>query len=187
MPDADIFSKSLLERAGLEQRQFRRSEQAEPGESVRYDITKDEPGQLRFRNHPLSDLTARWPALSSARINRVGCARMAKKKKIRADFRKNRTVRARASDWTQTVSASTASQDEAPPQSERISGKGDLARRRTVCGDQLDGDDRAGLRRPSRRGRERLPSRPGAQRARADQHGRGRQPATSISAPPGGC
>jgi pSer/pThr/pTyr-binding forkhead associated (FHA) protein len=54
LPDADIFSKSLLERAGLEQRKFSRSRAAaEPGESVSYDITNDEPGQLRFRHHPL--------------------------------------------------------------------------------------------------------------------------------------
>jgi adenylate cyclase len=50
----DIFSKSLLERAGLEQRQFRRpSAPAEPGESVAYDITKDGPDQLRFRHKTL--------------------------------------------------------------------------------------------------------------------------------------
>jgi hypothetical protein len=50
----DIFSKSLLERAGLEQNQFGRSPPpAEPGESVSYDPTKDDPGQLRFRYKPL--------------------------------------------------------------------------------------------------------------------------------------
>jgi predicted component of type VI protein secretion system len=50
----DIFSKSLLERAGLEQQQFSRMPvQAEPGESVSYDPTKDDPGQLRFRYKPL--------------------------------------------------------------------------------------------------------------------------------------
>jgi adenylate cyclase len=50
----DILSKSLLERAGLEQNQFGRSPaQAEPGESVSYDPTKDDPGQLRFRYKPL--------------------------------------------------------------------------------------------------------------------------------------
>jgi len=49
----DIFSKSLLERAGLEQRQFRRLPvAAEPGESVAYDITKDEPGQIHLRQKP---------------------------------------------------------------------------------------------------------------------------------------
>ena len=53
MPETDIFSKSLLERAGLEQRQFTRSKApAEPGESVSYDIMNDEPGQLHYRgNH----------------------------------------------------------------------------------------------------------------------------------------
>jgi pSer/pThr/pTyr-binding forkhead associated (FHA) protein len=49
----DIFSKSLLERAGLEQRQFRSSAPAEPGESVAYDITKDDADQLRFRHKAL--------------------------------------------------------------------------------------------------------------------------------------
>jgi pSer/pThr/pTyr-binding forkhead associated (FHA) protein len=49
---ADVFSKSLLERAGLEQRHFRPSKAIEPGESVRYDITNDEPGQLHVRNSP---------------------------------------------------------------------------------------------------------------------------------------
>ena len=51
----DIFKKSLLERAGLDQKRFTRSKtppEAEPGESVSYDITNDEPGQLRFRNNP---------------------------------------------------------------------------------------------------------------------------------------
>jgi pSer/pThr/pTyr-binding forkhead associated (FHA) protein len=51
---AEIFSKSLLERAGLQQQQFTHSKpQEEPGESVAYDITKDEEGKLRFRNKPL--------------------------------------------------------------------------------------------------------------------------------------
>ena len=51
---AEIFSKSLLERAGLDQRQFSRTmAQVEPGESVRFDVTNDDAGQLRFRNKPL--------------------------------------------------------------------------------------------------------------------------------------
>jgi ribosome biogenesis GTPase len=64
---------------------------------------------------------------------------MGKKKKIRADFRKNRNVRARPTDWTGRY-REDGFKDEAPLQSERISGKGDLTRRRTICGDQL-GDD----------------------------------------------
>ncbi len=53
VPEVDIFSKSLLERAGLEQKRLMRSKApVDPDEPVRYDITQDEPGQLRFRNHP---------------------------------------------------------------------------------------------------------------------------------------
>ncbi len=52
-PDTDVFGKSLLERAGLEQKQFGQLTALQPGESVRYDITNDDPGKLRFRNNPL--------------------------------------------------------------------------------------------------------------------------------------
>jgi ribosome biogenesis GTPase / thiamine phosphate phosphatase len=57
---------------------------------------------------------------------------MAKKKKIRADFRKNRNVRTRRSDWTQKFDRASPAED-GPPHVERISGKGDLTRKRTVC------------------------------------------------------
>ncbi len=51
---AEIFSKSLLERAGLDQSKYGRPPaNVQPGESVSFDITKDEPGQLNFRNRPL--------------------------------------------------------------------------------------------------------------------------------------
>jgi predicted component of type VI protein secretion system len=51
---AEIFGKSLLERAGLDQAKYNRPpSRPEPGESVSVDITKDEPNQLRFRNKPL--------------------------------------------------------------------------------------------------------------------------------------
>jgi adenylate cyclase len=54
MPDADVFKKSLLERAGLEQRKGVAPKKSEEADSTgRYDITKDEPGQLRFRHHPI--------------------------------------------------------------------------------------------------------------------------------------
>jgi hypothetical protein len=53
IPGEDFFSKSLLERAGLETRKFKPAKTpSDPEEDTRYDITKDEPGQLRFRNHP---------------------------------------------------------------------------------------------------------------------------------------
>ncbi len=67
---------------------------------------------------------------------------MAKKKKIRAEFRKNRNVRARSSDWTRRY-RQHGFEDETPLPSERVSGKGELVRRRTVCGDATE--DEVGL------------------------------------------
>lgn len=70
---------------------------------------------------------------------------MAKKsKKIRADFRKNRGVRARQTDWTRQFDQH-GFEEEDPCQDERISGKGELTRKRTVHGDQLDAGDEPGL------------------------------------------
>lgn len=69
---------------------------------------------------------------------------MAKKKKIRTSFRKNRNVRARSSDWTERY-REHGFQEEAPPQTERISGKGELTRRRTICGNELAGGTEPGL------------------------------------------
>ncbi|NLX96676.1 MAG: ribosome small subunit-dependent GTPase A [Rhodopirellula sp.] len=56
---------------------------------------------------------------------------MAKDKKVRADFRKNRNTRTRRTDWTQQFEGSDFEQDQII-QTERISGKGELSRRRTV-------------------------------------------------------
>ena len=112
--------------------------------------------------------------------------RMAKKKKIRADFRKNRSVRARTTDWTRRY-RQHGFEEEAPPQSERISGKGELARRRTVCGEHAGRPGRARAGRPPGRGREALPPRTGALRAGARQHGRGRDGQRLPAAPPAGC
>jgi adenylate cyclase len=49
--DSDIFSKSLLERAGLERQQIAKIPAPSPKdeEEDRYDITKDEPGKFRYR------------------------------------------------------------------------------------------------------------------------------------------
>lgn len=69
---------------------------------------------------------------------------MAKKKKIRADFRKNRSVRARRSDWTRQFDQHQF-EGEDLQQQERISGKGELTRKRTVRGDLLDTGDEPGL------------------------------------------
>ncbi len=82
---------------------------------------------------------------------------MAKKKKIRADFRKNRQTRARTGDWTRRYEQAPAEHEDAA-QGERISGKGELTRKRTVVGEEsvksdatgfgvrLDGDQQGCLR-----------------------------------------
>jgi len=63
-----------------------------------------------------------------------------KKRKIRATFRKNRETRVRESDFTQRF-AQDEEQTENVHQSERISGKGDLTRKRTVVAGDDDGDE----------------------------------------------
>jgi ribosome biogenesis GTPase / thiamine phosphate phosphatase len=69
---------------------------------------------------------------------------MAKKqKKIRADFRKNRGARPRRGDLTRSFAANEDQTIDAP-HDERISGKGELTRKRTIVGQQSDGDQ-AGL------------------------------------------
>ena len=59
---------------------------------------------------------------------------MAKKKKIRANFRKNRSTRVRSTDWTQRFAADNATDYESL-RGERISGRGDLTRKRTILVD----------------------------------------------------
>jgi ribosome biogenesis GTPase len=58
-----------------------------------------------------------------------------KKRQLRADFRKNRTSRARQGDLTRKFRADGPDQDDAA-HAERVSGKGDLTRKRTVRGEQ---------------------------------------------------
>ena len=67
-----------------------------------------------------------------------------KKKKIRAEFRKNRSVRTRQTDWTRRFEIDGSGEDE-PLQQERISGKGKLSRRRTVRGTEIDQGDEPGF------------------------------------------
>jgi ribosome biogenesis GTPase len=64
-----------------------------------------------------------------------------KKEKFRANFRKNRNPRARKSDWARRYE--TARQEDAPAE-ERLTGKGELSRRRTVVGEQVQ-DEATGL------------------------------------------
>ncbi len=60
-----------------------------------------------------------------------------KKRKIRADFRKNRSQRARLDDWTRRFHAEGAESQEDVVLHERVSGKGELTRKRTVLGSPL--------------------------------------------------
>ena len=65
---------------------------------------------------------------------------MSKKKKIRATFRKNRGPRARDRPSTQQFADPAADEDESP-RTERLSGKGELTRKRTVIGEVADDGD----------------------------------------------
>jgi len=71
---------------------------------------------------------------------------MEKKKKhqLRARFRKNRSDRTRRTDWTREFRQDGLQQDDSPKE-ERISGKGDLTRQRTVRGTTGDDDGQPGL------------------------------------------
>jgi ribosome biogenesis GTPase len=70
--------------------------------------------------------------------------RKSKKTKIRREFRKNRSTRARRRDWDQVYDRPEDDQS-ALPTHERISGKGELSRRRTVIGEQIDDEDQPGF------------------------------------------
>lgn len=63
-----------------------------------------------------------------------------KKSKIRTEFRKNREVRTRQTDLTREYSEHGFEEDESV-RNERISGKGDLSRHRTVAGAEIVEDD----------------------------------------------
>jgi ribosome biogenesis GTPase len=66
-----------------------------------------------------------------------------KKRKIRTSFRKNRQNRARQQDWTDEFRQHGFEQEDVV-RSERVSGKGELTRRRTVVGVE-PADERSGL------------------------------------------
>ncbi|MCG8583191.1 MAG: ribosome small subunit-dependent GTPase A, partial [Pirellulales bacterium] len=62
------------------------------------------------------------------------------KKKIRADFRKNRTARTRQGDLTRQYDADDDATHDTISE-ERLSGKGAIARKRTVVGQEVASDD----------------------------------------------
>ena len=67
-----------------------------------------------------------------------------KKRKLRTDFRKNREVRARNRHRNERVGVEDSADDDRP-HGERVSGKGDISRKRTVAGAEIVEDD-AGTR-----------------------------------------
>jgi ribosome biogenesis GTPase len=67
-----------------------------------------------------------------------------KNRKIRADFRKKHDERTRRGDLTREFHHH-GFQDDGSAQSERVSGKGDLTRKRTVLGAEANTDDTGGL------------------------------------------
>ncbi|MFZ5831925.1 MAG: GTPase RsgA, partial [Planctomycetota bacterium] len=69
---------------------------------------------------------------------------MPDRRKIRTDFRKNRVQRARRSDWTRDFDPEKLEDTDAVS-SERISGKGELTRKRTVRGTEIDDAEGPGL------------------------------------------
>ena len=66
---------------------------------------------------------------------------MARKKKIRTEFRKEHQGRRRQKDLTRGLARERLSEDDLV-KSERVSGKGELTRKRTIVGEQSD--DEAG-------------------------------------------
>ncbi len=67
-----------------------------------------------------------------------------KKRKIRTEFRKNRGDRTRPTDWTRQFEQHGFEED-SPLQEERISGKGELVRRRTITGSEVELGDEPGF------------------------------------------
>ncbi len=67
-----------------------------------------------------------------------------KKGKIRAEFRKNRTSRTRRTDWTRGFQRDQL-EGEDTVSGERVSGKGDLTRHRTVVGSECHKSDEPGF------------------------------------------
>jgi len=64
---------------------------------------------------------------------------MSKRKKIRAEFRKKHESRVRPTDLTRDFQRDEEHHDDAQ-KSERVSGKGELTRKRTIIGEQADDD-----------------------------------------------
>jgi ribosome biogenesis GTPase len=68
-----------------------------------------------------------------------------KKRKVRTQFRKNRSQKTRGTNWTREFDEHGFAQKD-PLLGERVSGKGDLTRHRTVMGEEIAGGDEPHLR-----------------------------------------
>jgi ribosome biogenesis GTPase / thiamine phosphate phosphatase len=82
------------------------------------------------------------PWTARCALQKVECTTLLSKskKKIRANFRKNRAERARSDQWTQRFSTPDEEAEDQIQRDERISGKGELGRKRTVIGDVADSE-----------------------------------------------
>ncbi|MBO7707777.1 MAG: ribosome small subunit-dependent GTPase A [Thermoguttaceae bacterium] len=72
-------------------------------------------------------------------------------RKLRVEFKRNRSSRTREKDWTQRYRGGSASAESSPESEdalsgERVSGKGDLVRKRTVVGSVLPTENASGER-----------------------------------------
>src|SRR6516164_6995862 len=71
------------------------------------------------------------------------CKRMAKKKKVRVDMRKNRSKPPRPRQWTRDFQDHGFA-EEATAGQERVRAKGELSRRRTIIQEETGDADQAG-------------------------------------------
>jgi ribosome biogenesis GTPase / thiamine phosphate phosphatase len=71
-------------------------------------------------------------------------AKKKKHQKTRAVFRKNRADRTRRTDWTRQFQTEPSDGD-SPQSVERLTGKGELTRKRTVRGERVEGNEQPGL------------------------------------------
>ena len=93
-----------------------------------------------------------------------------KKRKVRTEFRKNRSQKTRGTNWTREFDEH-GFQEKDPLQGERVSGKGDLTRHRTVLGEGNHYGRRTPPRHPPRNRRKRVPSGASGQRSRTELPG----------------
>ncbi len=94
-----------------------------------------------------------------------------KSQKLRAEFRKNRSRRARGKSWTRDLR--TMDSRIATCRRKKRQWEGGLTRRRTVVGQEVDARRRAASRGAARSRRVGLPRGEGLERARADMLGQG--------------